>query len=69
MTRSKTLEVLLKDNDDSGDDDDNNDDDDNEDDDDNGDDNGGVRFHRRPLAAVGISNCLRLQNHPSIILP
>ena len=41
------------------------DDDDDGDDDNNGDENGGVRFHRRPLAAVGISNCLRLQNHPS----
>jgi len=45
-------------------DDDNSDDDDDE----NDDGNGGVRFHRQPLvAAVGISNCLRLQNHPSII--
>jgi len=43
------------------------DDDDGGDDDNNGDENGGVRFHRGPLAAVGISNCLRLQNHPSII--
>ena len=32
------------------------------------DDNGWVGFHRQPLAVgISISNCVKLQNHPSII--